>query len=55
METGWREQRDDEGFPVCNEDRDGDLYTDEFEVTYVCTLVDGLGWAWRTVGRSGGD
>ena len=52
MTTDWRESRDDEGFPVCNEDRDGDLYRDEFDVTYVCEFIDGLGWAWRALGKA---
>lgn len=44
--------RDDEGFPPCGPDNELDTYTDEFEVTYVCENVDGLGWGWRQIGRS---
>lgn len=45
----WREHRDSDGFPTPNEDRDGDLFTDDHGVTYYCTFVDGLGWCWRTL------
>jgi hypothetical protein len=51
-DNDWRTGTDDEGFPVCNEDREGDLYTDEYGVTYACTLVDGLGWSWKHLGRA---
>lgn len=44
--------RDDEGFPPCGPDHNLELYTDEFEVTYVCEHVEGLGWGWRQIGRS---
>ena len=44
--------RDDEGFPPCGPDNELDTYTDEFEVTYVCEHVAGLGWGWRQIGRS---
>jgi len=44
------EERDSEGFPVCNEDSVGSLYTDEFEVVYVCELIEGLGYSWRSLG-----
>jgi hypothetical protein len=37
-------------FPVCNEDSVGSLYTDEFEVVYVCELIEGLGYSWRSLG-----
>lgn len=47
----WRDERDDEGFPIANEDRDGDLFTDEYGVTYYCTFVEGLGWSWHHLGR----
>ena len=46
-DTNWRNERDDELFPICNEDRAGETYTDEYGQTYTCTLVDGLGWAWK--------
>lgn len=46
---------DDEGFPPCGPEQNLDIYTDEFEVTYVCEYVDGLGWGWRQIGRSQGD
>lgn len=46
-DSNWRNARDDEGFPVCNEDRAGQTFTDEYHVTYVCTLIEGLGWVWR--------
>lgn len=46
------EDRGDEGFPTCGPEHDLDLYTDEFEVTYVCENVEGLGWGWRQIGRS---
>lgn len=46
----WRDDKDQDGFPVPNEDRDGDLFTDpEYGVTYYCTFVEGLGWCWRTL------
>lgn len=45
-------ERDDEGFPPCGPDNELDTYTDEFEVTYVCENVPGLGWGWRQIGRS---
>jgi len=48
--TDWRNERDDEGFPVCNEEREFDLYTDEFDVTYACRFVKGLGWSWVPLG-----
>jgi hypothetical protein len=44
--------RDDEGFPPCGPDNELDTYTDEFEVTYLCEHVAGLGWGWRQIGRS---
>lgn len=44
--------RDEEGFPPCGPDYEFDLYTDEFEVTYVCEQVEGLDWGWRQIGRS---
>lgn len=44
--------RDTEGFPPCGPDNALDTYTDEFELTYVCEHVDGLGWGWRQSGRS---
>ena len=34
---------DEEGFPPCGPDNGFDLYTDEFEVTYICEEVEGLG------------
>jgi len=43
----WREERDEDGFPVANEDRDGHLFTDEFGITYHCTFIVGLGWCWQ--------
>lgn len=49
MTTNWRDERDDEGFPVANEDRADVLFTDEYDVTYVCTFIDGLGWCWEKV------
>jgi hypothetical protein len=49
---GWREERDEDGFPIPNEDRDGALYLDpEYLVVYYCTFVEGLGWCWKTLGR----
>jgi hypothetical protein len=45
----WRDERDDEGFPVANEDRNGDLFTDDHGVTYVCTFIAGLGWSWKNI------
>lgn len=46
-DTNWRDERDDEGFPVCNEDRAGQTFTDEHGVTYTCRLIEGLGWVWK--------
>ena len=43
-ESNWRTERDSDGFPICNEDRNGQTFTDEYEVTYTCTLIEGLGW-----------
>lgn len=43
----WRSERDTDGFPIANEDRKDDLFTDEYGVTYYCTFIDGLGWCWR--------
>lgn len=48
-DKNWRNERDDEGFPLCNEDRDGDLFTDDNDVTYVCRLIPGLGWSWTNI------
>ena len=45
----WRGERDDELFPICNEERNGDLYTDEYGQTYFCTLIAGLGWSWQNL------
>lgn len=50
----WRNESDDEMFPVCNEDREHDLYTDEYGVTYACELIEGLGWGWKAVWRKDG-
>jgi hypothetical protein len=44
--TNWRDEHDDEGFPVCNEDREGEAYIDEYGAAYVCQFVPGLGWVW---------
>ena len=49
MDNNWREALDDELFPVCNEDRNGDLHTDEYDQTYVCTFIEGLGWSWKNI------
>ena len=55
MATDWRDERDDEGFPVANEDRDGDLFRDdEYGVLYVCKFIDGLGWCWVSFERLDG-
>lgn len=43
-------ERDDEGFPVCNEDTVMSTYRDEYGVLYVCELVEGLGYSWRSMG-----
>lgn len=43
---------DEEGFPPCGPEQEFDTYTDEFEVTYVCEYVEGLGWGWRQIGRT---
>lgn len=45
----WREATDEDGFPVCNEDRANDLFTSRYGVVYACTLTDGLGWGWRQI------
>lgn len=50
----WRTERDDELFPICNEDRNGETYTDEYGVTYVCRLIEGLGWCWEDARRERG-
>lgn len=50
--SNWRNDHDDDGFPTPNEDRNGDLYTDEYGVTYYCTFIEGLGWLWKTFARS---
>lgn len=47
--SDWREERDDELFPICNEDRDGGLHTDEYGQTYTCTFINGLGWSWQNI------
>lgn len=45
-------ERDDEGFPVINDDTIGTVYTDEFGVTYVCEYIEGLDtYGWRMIGR----
>jgi len=41
-------KRDEDGFPPCGPATN----FDEFEVTYVCEYVEGLGWGWRQIGRS---
>jgi|NGEPerStandDraft_6_1074524.scaffolds.fasta_scaffold419317_1 hypothetical protein len=43
---------DDELFPACAADRLGSLHTDEYGVTYICDLVDGLGWCWVQHGKT---
>jgi hypothetical protein len=43
---------DDELFPACNAERAGSTYTDEYAVTYICDLVDGLGYCWVQFGRT---
>ncbi len=43
---------DDELFPVCDADRFGTTHTDEYGVTYICDLVDGLGYCWVQLGRT---
>lgn len=46
-------ERDADGFPVITDDTIGTLYTDEFGVTYVCELIEGLGaYGWRSLGRA---
>lgn len=42
----WRDELDDELFPVCNEEREFDLHTDEYDVTWACRFIKGLGWGW---------
>lgn len=42
---------DEDGFPVAGPDNAGTLFTDEFEVVYVCEFEEAVGeWVWRTVG-----
>ncbi len=43
---------DDELFPPCTPERAGTTYTDEYGVTYVCDLVDELGYSWVALGPS---
>ena len=43
---------DDELFAACNADRVGWMHTDEFGVTYICDLVEGLGYGWVQLGRA---
>ncbi|WP_372733630.1 hypothetical protein [Nocardioides sp.] len=46
--TDWRNEKDDEGFPVANEDRDGDIFWDqEYDVYYYCCFEEGYGWVWK--------
>ena len=50
------ETRDEDGFPLATEANAGTLYTDEFEVTWVCVFIDHpevMDWAWVIVGKSG--
>ena len=47
----WRENLDEDGFPVPNEDRDGDLFTTPEGGVFYCTFVEGLGWCWKTLGN----
>lgn len=50
----WRDDVDEDGFPVANEDRNGDLWTHPSWVNartgeplvYVCRFIEGLGWCW---------
>ena len=42
---------DDDLFPACDAQRLGTTHTDEFGVTYICDLVDELGYAWVQLAR----
>lgn len=48
-EPDWRDELDDELFPICNEDRRGKKHRDEYNQVYVCTFIEGLGWCWKPV------
>lgn len=51
----WRDERDEFGFPLANEDREGEFYLDEFDIVWQCRFVAGMGWAWVTLpGDRGG-
>ncbi len=45
---------DDELFPACTPERVGVTHTDEYGVTYICDLVDGLGYSWVPLARRPG-
>lgn len=53
--TNWRDEVNDEGFPVPNEDRNGEFFIrhhDAWTITYQCQLIPGLGWCWRQIDRN---
>lgn len=43
---------DGELFPACTAERTGTTYTDGYGVTYLCDLVDELGYCWVQLGRT---
>jgi hypothetical protein len=49
--TDWRDDRDEHGFPVANEDRDGEFFLDDSGILWQCRLVQGLGWVWVSIPR----
>lgn len=48
-DSDWRDYRDEEGFPVSNEDRAGEIFTHPEMGVWYCTFVEGLGWCWRSL------
>ena len=53
--TDWRDETNAEGFPVPNEEREGEFfvrYVPGWAVVYQCEFIDGLGWCWRQVDRT---
>ena len=42
---------DDDLFPACTAEHVGITHTDEYGVTYICDLIEGLGYAWVQLSR----
>lgn len=43
--------QDEDGFPVANEANEGSLFTDEYEVVWVCEWSHHFqAWIWRSLG-----